>query len=93
MANTRQSTKRALQAKKRQARNTIVRSATRTALRDALAALKAKDVSQAKDAYKAAVRALSKAATKGGLPKGRAARKVSRLTLLVKKTLPAVLTK
>lgn len=93
MANTRQSTKRALQAKKRQARNTIVRSATRTALRDALAALKAKDVAQAKDAYKAAVRALSKAATKGGLPKGRAARKVSRLTLLVKKTLPAVLTK
>lgn len=88
MANTRSSTKRAVQAKKRQARNTIVRSSTKSALRDALAAIQAKDVAKAKDAYMAAIKALSKAATKGGIPKGRAARKISRLTLLAKKALP-----
>jgi small subunit ribosomal protein S20 len=93
MANTRQSTKRARQAKDRQARNTIVRSATRTALRNALTAIQQKDVAKATEAYKSAVKALSKAATKGGIPKGRAARKISRLTLLAKKTLPAVLGK
>ena len=93
MANTRQSTKRAAQTVKRQERNTVVRSVTRTAVRNALAALQSKDVAVAKEAYKAAVKALSKAASKGGIPKGRAARKISRLTLLVKKTLPASLSK
>lgn len=92
MANTRKSTKRAGQAVKRQARNQIVRSNTRTALRETLTALKAKDVSAVSAAYKFAIRAIAKAASKGGMPKGRAARKVSRLTLLVKKTLPAALT-
>jgi small subunit ribosomal protein S20 len=90
MANTRKSTKRAGQAKKRQARNVIIRSATKSALRDALAAIQAKDVAKAKEAYMAAVKALSKAASKGGIPQGRAARKISRLTLFVKKTLPGV---
>jgi small subunit ribosomal protein S20 len=91
MANTRKSTKRAVQAEKRQARNISVRSATRAALRGAISALKDKDPAKAKTAYIAAVRALSKAASKGGLPKARAARKVSRLTRLVKKTLPTAL--
>jgi small subunit ribosomal protein S20 len=91
MANTRQSTKRAGQADKRNQRNQIVRSTTRTALRDALAALKTQDVAKAKEAYNAAVKALSKAASKGGMPKGRASRKVSRLTMFVKKHLPAAL--
>jgi small subunit ribosomal protein S20 len=91
MANTRTSGKRALQAKKRQARNTIVRSATKSALRNALAAIQTKDVAKAKEAYMAAVKALSKAASKGGIPAGRAARKISRLTHLAKKTLPAAL--
>ena len=93
MANTRKSTKRAAQAVKRQARNQNIRGATRSTLREALEAIKSKDVSKAQDAYKSAVRALSKAASKGGLPKGRAARKISRLTKLVKKALPAVLGK
>ena len=64
------------------------RSATRSALRDAVAALKSKDLTQVKTAYQAAVKTLSKAASKGAIPKSRAARKVSRLTLLIKRTLP-----
>ena len=91
MANTRKSTKRARQADKRNVRNTTIRSATRSALRGALEALKAKDATKAKEAYASAIKALSKAASKGALPKGRAARKISRLTQFVKKTLPTVL--
>jgi small subunit ribosomal protein S20 len=90
MANTRKSAKRAIQAKTRQARNQTVRSATRTAVRTALDAIKTQDVTKAQEAYKSAVKALSKAASKGALPKGRAARKVSRLTHFVKKALPAM---
>ena len=88
MANTRTSTKRARQADKRQERNTIVRSATRSVLKQALDAIKAKDVSKAQAAYKSAIKDLSKAASKGAIPKGRAARKISRLTHLAKKALP-----
>jgi small subunit ribosomal protein S20 len=91
MANTRKSTKRAIQADRRNERNTMVRSATRSALRNALEAIKAKDLEKAREAYKAAVRALSKAASKGAFPQGRAARKISRLTLLAKKALPALI--
>jgi small subunit ribosomal protein S20 len=90
MANTRKSTKRARQAETRRERNTIVRSTTRTALRGALEAIKSKDLEKARAAYNAAVRALSKAASKGAFPQGRAARKISRLTLLAKKALPAL---
>jgi small subunit ribosomal protein S20 len=93
MANTRQSTKRAKQANQRNARNTVVRSTTRSALTVALEAIRTKDADKAKAAYKAAIKALGKAASKGALPKRRAARKISRLTLLVKKALPAALTK
>ncbi|HLE01042.1 MAG TPA: 30S ribosomal protein S20 [Bdellovibrionota bacterium] len=90
MANTRTSTKRARQANDRQVRNKTVRSTTHSALTAAVQALKSKDLEKAKVAYKSAVRALSKAASKGSIPRGRAARKVSRLTLLAKKLLPAI---
>jgi small subunit ribosomal protein S20 len=90
MANTRTATKRARQALTRQARNQVVRSATRSAVRNVLDSVKKKDQAQAKTHYLQAVRALSKAASKGAIPKTRAARKISRLTALVKKTLPAV---
>jgi small subunit ribosomal protein S20 len=93
MANTRKSTKRAGQAKKRQERNILVRSATRSVLRTALDAVSKKDTAKAKDAYMAAVKALSKAASKGAIPKGRAARKISRLTRMVQKSTPEVLPK
>ena len=89
MANTRKSTKRAAQANKRQARNIMVRSSTRTALTAAIDAFKAKDAAKAKEAYLNAVKALSKAASKGAIPSRRAARKVSRLTRLAQKALPA----
>jgi small subunit ribosomal protein S20 len=91
MANTRQSTKRAKQARKRQTRNTLVKSSTRSALKVALEAIAGKDLGKAKTAYLQAVKALSKAASKGAIPKGRAARKISRLTLLAKKALPEAL--
>ena len=91
MANTRQSGKRARQANRRQTRNVTVRSATRSAIKGALDALKSQDLSVAKEAYKAAVRNLAKAASKGAMPRARAARKVSRLTALVKKSLPTIL--
>lgn len=91
MANTRTATKRARQALRRQSRNQIIKSATRTALRNAVQAIRSKDLAVAKEAYKAAIRALSKAASKGALPQGRSARKVSRLTLFAKKVLPDTL--
>lgn len=86
MANTRQSTKRARVEKKRTLKNQVNRSATKSAVRVALTAIVKGDVKTAKEAYMDAIRALSKAASKGAIPKGRAARKISRLTLLAKKT-------
>lgn len=88
MANKRQSTKRAKQATKREARNTTAKSATKTAVKKAIEAVQTKDLGKAKEAYTAAVKALSKAASRGTIPKGRASRKIGRLTLLAKKFLP-----
>jgi len=92
MANTRQSGKRARLAKKRNTRNTIVRSSTKTTFKSALDAVKAGDIAGAKEAYMSAVKALSKAASKGSIPMGRAARKIGRLTNFVKKMKPEILT-
>jgi small subunit ribosomal protein S20 len=90
MANTRKSGKRAKQALKKNARNQVVKSSTRTAIKTAMEALKSLDEKKAKDAYKAAVKALSKAASKGAIPKARAARKISRMTKFAQKTLASV---
>jgi|JI10StandDraft_1071094.scaffolds.fasta_scaffold18145_6 small subunit ribosomal protein S20 len=91
MANTRQSTKRAKIEKKRTLKNQINRSSTKSAVRDAVAAIAKGDVKNAKEAYLDAVKALAKAASKGAIPAGRAARKISRLTLLAKKTKAEIL--
>jgi len=91
MANKRQSAKRAIQEKKRQTRNTAVKSATKSAVKKAIEAVTTKDMGKAKEAYMMAVKALSKAASKGSIPKARASRKISRLTLLAKKMLPDAL--
>ncbi len=80
MANTRSSTKRAKQAVKRQLKNKSVKSATKTALRGVIDAIIAKNKELLKVAYPLAVQALSRAASKGAIPKKRAARKISRLT-------------
>jgi small subunit ribosomal protein S20 len=89
MANTKTATKRARQALTRQARNQIVKSVTKSSIKNAVDAIKGKDATKAKAAYIDAVKALSKAASKGTIPKARASRKISRLTLFVKKNLPA----
>ena len=91
MANKRQSAKRAIQEKKRQIRNTAVKSATKSAVRKAIEAVTTKDMGKAKEAYMLAVKALSKAASKGTIPKARASRKIGRLTLLAKRILPDAL--
>jgi small subunit ribosomal protein S20 len=87
MANTRTSTKRARQALSRQTRNQLVRSTAKTSLRGALDAFKSKDPAKAQTAYALAVKTLSKAASKGAIPKGRAARKISRLSRMAKKAM------
>ena len=91
MANTRKSTKRAGQTKKRQARNIITRSSTRTAVKAMMDLVKTQDTAKVKEAYSKAVKALSKAASKGAIPQGRAARKISRLTHFLKANLPSAL--
>lgn len=91
MANTRSSAKRARQAKRRQATNNIVRSSTKSAVKSLMDTLKTKDIEKVKEAYMGAVKALSKAASKGGIPTNRAARKVKRMTALLKKQLPDAL--
>ena len=88
MANTRSSAKRARQTVKKQTRNQLIRSKTKTAVRAAIEMIKTKDVTKAKAAYLAAVKALGKAASKHGIPSKRAARKMSRLTLFAKKLIP-----
>ena len=91
MANKRQSAKRATQAEVRQVRNSTVKSATKTAVKKAIEAVQTKDLGKAKEAYMLAIKALSKAASKGSIPAARASRKISRLTHLVKKTMPELL--
>jgi small subunit ribosomal protein S20 len=88
MANKKQAAKRAGQAAKRQTRNTTLKSATKSAVKKAIEAVQSKDMGKAKEAYMMAVKALSKAASRGTIPKTRASRKISRLTLLAKKILP-----
>lgn len=90
MANTRQSGKRAGQAKKREAQNIVTRSATKTAVRKAVESI-SKKTAESAESYILAIKALSKAASKGGIPKARAARKISRLTKLAKKVNPSAL--
>lgn len=91
MANTRKSTKRAAQTRKRQTRNNITRSSTRTAVKTMMDLVKTKDTAKVKEAYTKAIQALSKAASKGAIPQGRASRKISRLTHFLKSNLPAAL--
>ncbi|MBC7387341.1 MAG: 30S ribosomal protein S20 [Cryobacterium sp.] len=85
MANTKQSSKRARQTIKRAKRNTTNKSITKTVVRMAVEAISTLDAKAAEPAYNAAVKALAKAASKGAIPKGRAARKISRLTRLARK--------
>jgi small subunit ribosomal protein S20 len=93
MANTRQSGKRARQNVKSQTKNIRNRSIAKSSLKKAFEAVTAegnKDLKAVKDAYMAAVKTVTKAASKGALPKTRAARKISRMTQFIKKKFPEV---
>ena len=91
MANTRQAAKRARQADQRRDRNRVVKVTTKKALKKVITAIAKKDTATGPAAYVEAIKKLSTAASKGVIPKGRAARKISRLTKLAKKELPQAL--
>lgn len=79
MANTRSAEKRNRQALKRRARNVQVRSNLKTAVKKARESIGGADAAAAKGAVSGAVRALSRAASKGVIHKNAAARRISRL--------------
>ena len=80
MANTKSAEKRNRQAQKRRARNTIVRTAVKGALKKARASIANKDAAKTGDTLKDAIRTLSKAASKGVLHPRNASRRIGRLT-------------
>lgn len=84
MANTKSAEKAARQAVVRRARNVIMRSRLRSALRDVTQAIAGgkKEVAQA--AYKGAVPVIDTMVTKGMIHKNKAARHKSRLSHAVK---------
>jgi small subunit ribosomal protein S20 len=77
--------KRHRQSVKRQARNTAIRSRVRTTVRRLREAIAAGNAAEAQDRLQSAARVISKAATKGVLHRNTASRKISRLTLAVRK--------
>jgi small subunit ribosomal protein S20 len=80
LANTKSAEKRNRQAQKRRARNTIVRTRVKGALKKAREAISTKDAAKTGDAVKDAIKTLSKAASKGVLHPRNAARRIARLT-------------
>lgn len=72
--------KRNRQNKKRNERNTRLRSALRTTIRRVTSAVAKNDAPTAQAELPVAVRALGKASTKGIIHKNQAARRISRLT-------------
>lgn len=79
MANHKSAQKRARQDLVRRDRNTRIKSATRTVVKNCRAALDGSD-DAAPDSVRAAESALRRAASKGVIPKRRASRLVSRLS-------------
>jgi small subunit ribosomal protein S20 len=77
--------KRHRQNVKRQARNIAIRSRVRTSVRRLREAIAAGNGSEAAERLLSATRAINKAATKGVLHRNTASRKISRLTLAVRK--------
>ena len=85
MANIKSAKKRILVSKKKEFRNKSIKSKVKTLTKKVEAAAAAGDKAEAEAALKVAIREISKAAYKGVYHKNTAARKVSRLTLLVNK--------
>ncbi len=84
MANTSQARKRARQAESRRQHNASQRSAMRTVLKKAIAAVDSGDYEAANAAYSAVVPVLDRAVTHGIIHKNKAARHKSRLNSKVK---------
>jgi small subunit ribosomal protein S20 len=78
---TRSAEKAHRQSLKRHLRNRAVKSATKTAIKQANAAIMSHDINAARDATRAAIVALDKAAQKGVLHANNAARHKSRLLI------------
>ena len=89
MANTASAEKRNRQAQKRRARNVQVRTGVKSAVKKAREAITQGDGNAARDAFKAAARALEKAASKGVVHKNAASRKISRLAKAAGKAVAA----
>lgn len=79
MANTKSAEKQNRQATKHRARNQHITSTLRTKVRKFREAVAGDDAVKTKDELAAAVKAIAKAATKGVIHKGQAARRISRL--------------
>ena len=79
MANIKSAIKRNKQNEKRRIRNRVYRGRARTAVKQARAATRGKDVQSAQQETYEAISALDKAAEKGALHKNNAARRKSRL--------------
>lgn len=79
MANIKSALKRIRQDEKRRARNRIIRSRTRTFVKNAKQAIAEGDSAEAVKAVQQAISALDKAAQKGVIHRNNAARRKSRL--------------
>lgn len=87
MANIKSAQKRILVSAKRQARNKHVKSGTKTAIKKVSLAISDGDGTKTKEMLIQAITAIDKAATKGVYHKNTAARKKSRLTKMVNRSL------
>jgi small subunit ribosomal protein S20 len=89
LANTASAEKRNRQAQKRRARNVQVRTGVKSAVKKAREAITQGDANVARDAFKAAARAIEKATSKGVVHKNAASRKISRLAKAASKAAAA----
>ena len=85
MANIKSAKKRVLIGERNAARNKAVKSRVKTEVRKVRAAIEAGDVDAAKSSLTQAESVISRAASKGVIPKNTSSRKISRLTTAVNK--------
>jgi small subunit ribosomal protein S20 len=85
MANIKSAKKRVLIGERNAARNKAAKSRIKTEVRKVTSAIAAGDVAAAKSSLIGAESVISKAATKGVIPKNTSSRKISRLTQAVNK--------
>ncbi len=83
MANHKAALKSIRQDAKRHERNKAACSQVKTAMKDVLSKVEAKQAQEAREALKSTIRIIDKACTKGILHKNNAARKKSNLTIKV----------